>query len=498
MTQYLPANLLALFTARPPIPFKPPVDKLKKRKNQVPYSAVSHFTGHFENLPPPPATRGETREEFAERKKEEKKMIADAKLQEKQMLWDPHSDQNARGDPFKTLFVARINFDTTESKLRRELESYGPIRQISMLYNIRNRKPRGYAFVEYEHERDMHSAYKHADGKKIDGRRILVDVERGRTVKSWRPRRLGGGLGGTRRGGPDDNIRHSGRVEQWESSGSGREKERGERGERDRGEERSRKRSRSPRERRDRDRDRDRDREREKRRDRGDRGDRGDREEREDRGERGERASRDDRPERAERAEPSEDGAIEEFPEPGEREDRGDREERDDRGEREERDDREERKERGDRGERDDEERDRERRERRRRDRDRRDRDRDRDRDRGDRDRDRRRDRDREEGERDGGDREGGERDREREREKYRQSRDEGEITDDYPGDEPMGRYADSLNGDVKVKVEEDDDMLPPPPPPPPPMDDRHGFDKYGDVEVKPEEVCYDVAPGYE
>jgi len=34
-------------------------------------------------------------------------------------------------------------------------------------------------------------AYKHADGKKIDGRRVLVDVERGRTVKGWRPRRLG-------------------------------------------------------------------------------------------------------------------------------------------------------------------------------------------------------------------------------------------------------------------------------------------------------------------
>ena len=35
------------------------------------------------------------------------------------------------------------------------------------------------------------AAYKHADGKKIDGRRVLVDVERGRTVKGWRPRRLG-------------------------------------------------------------------------------------------------------------------------------------------------------------------------------------------------------------------------------------------------------------------------------------------------------------------
>ena len=35
------------------------------------------------------------------------------------------------------------------------------------------------------------AAYKHADGKKIDGRRVLVDVERGRTVEDWRPRRLG-------------------------------------------------------------------------------------------------------------------------------------------------------------------------------------------------------------------------------------------------------------------------------------------------------------------
>lgn len=35
------------------------------------------------------------------------------------------------------------------------------------------------------------AAYKHADGKKIDGRRIVVDVERGRTVKTWKPRRLG-------------------------------------------------------------------------------------------------------------------------------------------------------------------------------------------------------------------------------------------------------------------------------------------------------------------
>lgn len=37
----------------------------------------------------------------------------------------------------------------------------------------------------------LSAARRRADGKKIDGRRVVVDVERGRTVKDWRPRRLG-------------------------------------------------------------------------------------------------------------------------------------------------------------------------------------------------------------------------------------------------------------------------------------------------------------------
>jgi hypothetical protein len=45
----------------------------------------------------------------------------------------------------------------------------------------------------------MKEAYKSMDGVKIEGRRILVDVERGRTVDAWRPMRLAGGLGGDSR-----------------------------------------------------------------------------------------------------------------------------------------------------------------------------------------------------------------------------------------------------------------------------------------------------------
>lgn len=212
MTQFLPPNLLALFAPRDPLPYLPPVDKLPHEKKANPYSGLAAFLLNFENpKDTPPPTRVETKEEKKERKRKERAEQVAYKLEQDLALWDPTNDSNIYGDPFKTLFVARINYDTSESKLRREFDVYGPVKRVNLVLNRTSGKPRGYAFIEFEHERDMHAAYKHADGKKIDGRRVLVDVERGRTVKGWRPRRLGGGLGNTRRGGPDQNTKYSGR-----------------------------------------------------------------------------------------------------------------------------------------------------------------------------------------------------------------------------------------------------------------------------------------------
>ena len=126
-----------------------------------------------------------------ERKRREKEEQETYKLELKQADWDPLSNPEGTQDPFRTLFVSRINFYTSESKLKREFETYGPIKNIKMISDQKTGKPRGYCFIEFEQEKDMHSAYKHADGKKIDGRRVLVDVERARTTKGWLPRRLG-------------------------------------------------------------------------------------------------------------------------------------------------------------------------------------------------------------------------------------------------------------------------------------------------------------------
>uniref|UniRef100_A0A6N2LAL3 RRM domain-containing protein n=1 Tax=Salix viminalis TaxID=40686 RepID=A0A6N2LAL3_SALVM len=288
----LTANLLKLFEPRPPLEFKPPPEKRKC----PPYLGMAQFVSHFAEPGDleyaPPIKEAETPAERKARIHAARLEKGAEKAAEELQKYDPTNDPNVSGDPYKTLFVARLNYETTESRIKREFESYGPIKRVRLVADKVTNKPRGYAFIEYMHTRDMKAAYKQADGWKLDGRRVLVDVERGRTVPNWRPRRLGGGLGTTRVGGEEVNQKHSGREVQ-QSGGSSRSeeprtredrhterdrevsRERGRDKERDR--EKSRERShdkprdrdhREDRHNRDRERERDRDKERERGRDR--------------------------------------------------------------------------------------------------------------------------------------------------------------------------------------------------------------------------------------
>lgn len=47
----------------------------------------------------------------------------------------------AQGDPFKTLFVARISYEATERKLRREFEEFGPIKSIRLVHERNSGQP---------------------------------------------------------------------------------------------------------------------------------------------------------------------------------------------------------------------------------------------------------------------------------------------------------------------------------------------------------------------
>ncbi|KAI9592963.1 hypothetical protein BDF19DRAFT_387871, partial [Syncephalis fuscata] len=104
---------------------------------------------------------------------------------------DPHKDSKASGDPYKTLFIGRLSYEATEEDIRRAFDRYGKIVNIGLVRKKDSQKSQGYAFIEFEDERDMKDAYKDGDGMKLLDRRVVVDVERGRTVKDWRPKRLG-------------------------------------------------------------------------------------------------------------------------------------------------------------------------------------------------------------------------------------------------------------------------------------------------------------------
>jgi U1 small nuclear ribonucleoprotein len=159
----------------------------------------------------------ERRKRVAEKRKLERTTTLEAEIEK----FKPHENEDATEDAFKTLFIGRLSYSVDDRKLKREMERYGPVKKLRIVNDQETGKPKGYAFVEFEDERDMKTAYKQADGQKIDERRIVVDVERGRTVKGWKPRRLGGGLGGTRLGGVKINQRSSGREQSGGGGGGG-------------------------------------------------------------------------------------------------------------------------------------------------------------------------------------------------------------------------------------------------------------------------------------
>eukprot|EP00752_Nemacystus_decipiens_P014385 g12795.t1 len=192
-----------MFAPPPPLEFKKSVCKRKPPEIQGIAAMLKGKDGEsiFEKGTPPPPEKFETPRQRHARIAAAKKKADEEGLKAKIATWNPKEDKKAKGDAYKTLFIAKISYDTTEKKLRREFEQYGPISSLRMVQDDEG-KPRGYAFVEYENEDDMRIAYKRGDGRKIDGRRVIVDVERGRTVRNWLPRRFGGGLGDSRKERP--------------------------------------------------------------------------------------------------------------------------------------------------------------------------------------------------------------------------------------------------------------------------------------------------------
>ena len=119
-------------------------------------SGIAQYTKFFgkeEDLPPPKKfeTPKERKERLVREKAEKHKKV----LAEREKRWDPHNNDNATKDPYKTLFVARLSYELTEDDLREEFSRFGRIRDVKLILDTETGKSRGYAFIEFERSNDL-------------------------------------------------------------------------------------------------------------------------------------------------------------------------------------------------------------------------------------------------------------------------------------------------------------------------------------------------------
>lgn len=162
MTHKLPPNLLALFAARPALRYLPPSDHAAEERKTNNIGGVAQYLSaiqdYKENVPYEPTESWLQRKDRVklEKKERQEQLIKEGLSQSMRFAHitssllgqnprltsvEPGDDPNVRGDAFKTLFVARLSYDTTEKDLEREFGRFGPIERVHQAVTHTGRVP---------------------------------------------------------------------------------------------------------------------------------------------------------------------------------------------------------------------------------------------------------------------------------------------------------------------------------------------------------------------
>lgn len=197
-----PNDVANLFEPNGPLQFKKPTDyPISKRKTIPNISPLSNyinnnvFSQYKKEFP-----KGTPNKHLTQYSKIKRASLKNhIMIQDELKKWSPENDPNlANTDPYKTIFVGRLPYDVTEIELQKTFSKFGDIEKLRVVRN-REGKPRGYGFIVFTDANFAKIATREIGvhrGIYINDRKCIVDIERGRTVKYFKPRRLGGGLGG--------------------------------------------------------------------------------------------------------------------------------------------------------------------------------------------------------------------------------------------------------------------------------------------------------------
>ena len=95
------------------------------------------------------------------------------------------------------IFVAKLNYDTSEDSLRATFEQFGEVSSCSIAFDKMSGRSKGFGFVEMDNDDEAQSAIDALNETELDGRTIVVKKAEPRENRSSG----GGGYGGGNRGG---------------------------------------------------------------------------------------------------------------------------------------------------------------------------------------------------------------------------------------------------------------------------------------------------------
>ncbi|KAM9900335.1 hypothetical protein OXX79_005199 [Metschnikowia pulcherrima] len=198
-----PPKIQKLFAPRLPILYKEPIDQPPEKRASHIISSIKPWKSQIDQYK---AQFGQSKSpsEITKSRQDQHAESYQRQLHEWEDT-DAFAENKFLKDPYCTVFVARLYYSMTELDLSRTFAQYGSIDSVRIVRHTETGASRGYGFVVFERDVDAKNCIRELapTGLAVEPpagvtqkRKILVDMERGRLVRSWRPRRLGGGLGG--------------------------------------------------------------------------------------------------------------------------------------------------------------------------------------------------------------------------------------------------------------------------------------------------------------
>ncbi|KAI3403705.2 hypothetical protein KGF56_003523 [Candida oxycetoniae] len=209
-TEKYPPNIQRLFQPKPPFPYVDPLDYPPEKRRTISVTPVSDYKSIIEDylqteLPSrearvhkPKLSKHLQNLKNAQLKRQAQKLSFDRQLKDwnDPELFEKH-ERGVMKDPYRTVFIARLEYSLTELEVTQHFQKYGIIESVKIIRDHQGNS-RGYGFIVYEQSSDASTCVAETcrSGVKLKDRNVLVDIERSRLLKNWKPRRLGGGEGG--------------------------------------------------------------------------------------------------------------------------------------------------------------------------------------------------------------------------------------------------------------------------------------------------------------